>query len=186
MASFFCSYGQNDSLNIWGTYLNPEQPDLFLNICENNNWFFTTCMLCLIESPHNNEVKQSFEILHGTFESNNNNLEFRNRLGELIFLVQVVDTMNLKVIFAQQYLNPGEYFHRRSSFFEGHQCFSLMNDFFTRWVVFDLISEEDLKTYEILSFSKPGYIFLNDEYKVEYLDKGIFFIKSNQIKDFSE
>ncbi len=179
MSFYFYTYSQKDSSNIWGSYSNLEQPELLLNLCENNNWFFTSCYLCQTESPHNNVDNQYFEILHGTFQSINNNIELRNNSGELFFLFQAVDTMNLKVTFAKKYLKHGDYLNRRSAFFEGHQCSSPMNDFFARWTIFDTISEEDSTTYEILRFSKPGFIFYNKDYEVEYLDQSIFIMKSN-------
>lgn len=181
LSSFLCSYAQIDySNNIWGAYSSQEKHELMLNICEYNKWFFTTCQSCLAESPHFSEYNPSFDILDGTYEFNDGNLELKNYFGDLVFSFHVVDTMNIKVIYAKQYLNSGDYLNRHSAFFEGHRCFSprTFSDFFARWAVFDLKSEEDnTKTYEILRFSKPGFIFENEEHEVEQLKDSIFKVK---------
>ncbi len=180
LSSFLCSNSQKDCSNkIWGAYLSQEQHELLLNICENNKWFFTSCQSCLAESPNLSEYNPSIDIFDGTYEFINGNLELRNYFGVLVFSFQVVDTMNIKVIYAKQYLNCGDYLNRHSAFFEGQRCFSprTFSDFFARWAVFDLISEEDTKTYEILRFSKPGFIFENEEYEVEQLMDSIFKVK---------
>jgi len=177
-SSFLCLYSQKDySNNIWGAYLNHEQHEMLLNICENNNWFFTTCQSCLTESPHVSEYNPSYDNFDGTYEFINGNLELKNHFGDLIFLFRVVDTMNIKVIYAKQYLNCGDYLNRYSAFFKGHRCFSPISDFFARWAIFDSVTEEDTKTYKILRFSKPGFIFKNEEYEVGQLPDSIFKIK---------
>jgi len=180
LSSFLCLFSQNEySNNIWGAYLNQEQHELLLNICENDKWFFTSCQSCLTESPHVSEHNPSFDNFDGTYSFINGNLELRNFFGSLIFSFQVVDTMNIKVIYAKQYFNCGEYLNRYSAFFKGHQCFSpfTFSDFNARWVIFDLLTEEGRKNREILRFSKPGFIFNNEEYEVEQLPDSIFKIK---------
>lgn len=183
LSILFCPYLHIDhSYNIWGKYLIHDNRELLLNLCENNEWFFTDCQSCLTEVAHSSYKSHSSSITYGTYELINNNLELRNNIGELFFSLQVIDTMNIKVLYAKKYLDSGDYFNRYSSYFKGQHCSSSssFSDFFARWTVFDSKDSEGNNYYEILRFTKPGFVFKNEEYEVGQLQGSIFKIKKIQ------
>jgi hypothetical protein len=113
---------------------------------------------------------------YGTYAFTDKNIELRDDIGELIFIFEIVDSMNIKLLYAKNNLFVGEYLNRHSSYFEGHRCSSSksFNDFFARWSVFILNKNDTNTYYEIIKFKNPGFIFKNEDYIVEQFQDSLF------------
>lgn len=180
ICSFYDLYSQSVSSKfLWGTYLVPNEETYLLNICENNEWFFSTCHTCLVEDIHQSESDRSGQVLFGTYEILDNGLRLNSYIGDVSFYFQIIDSMNMKVLFATNYLNVGDFLNRYSSFFEGHNCNSAysFSDFYARWTIMEKTDSLNKKYFELLKFSKPGFIIKNDDYEIEALHDSVFKIK---------
>lgn len=159
----------------WGTYFLSGNKEKLLNLCEDKQWYYSNCISANIESTDLLEHNCTHNDLFGEFEITGENIELRNYKDELLFSFQIVDTMNLKVVYAKNFLLAGSFLNRHSSFFRGHRCRSVFySDEFARWSVNELNDDKSNKSYEVLRFSKPGYVFKNESYKVEQLPDSIF------------
>lgn len=166
----------NLSKNLWGAYFVSNEKGKLLNICENNEWYFTNCIAANIEtSDMTYKDDCSFNDVFGIYKIKGDTLEMKDNKGEVFFLYQILDTMNLEVIYAHDFLDFGYYLNRHSAFFKGHSCRSVFyTDEFARWTVFEIETDQPNKTYEILRFTKPGFIFKNENYVVEQLPDSVF------------
>lgn len=168
----------SDAENFWGTYFASHDKGMLLNICDNEEWFFTNSVAASIDtSDKEYHQKCSPQDVFGLYEVRGDTLAMSDHSGGLFFLIQVVDSMNLKVLYANDFLEVGDFMNRRSSYFKGHDCRSLFDiDLFARWAVFELKNGHSAE-YEILKFQKPGFIFENENYEVGKLTKGIYMTK---------
>ncbi len=148
---------------LWGRYFFPGEKNYALNICSNSKWYFTDCVSCLVTVTHQDYIYKEFETLDGSYSITDSTLELKDYKGDFCFLFKVVDSMNLMVLSATDFIEKGNYIHRRSSYVEGHDCGSFyFNDQFANWHINKETSPDGKKYYVLTLYSKPGHNILEN------------------------
>ncbi len=160
---------------LWGAYSSPFDDESCLNIYENNEWYFTTCASCEIGSIHEKVSEQIYTILDGEYLINNDSIIFANYMGDTCFSMQILDSLNMKIIQANVFFREGDLMIRNSSYIKGHyRGGSIFNEQYTRWIIHKQTDQKGKRHYQLNRYSKPGYIFENREYTVKILPDSIY------------
>ena len=158
--------------NLWGVYFIDYDPRISLNICELNRWFFTTCT---IQGIPVHEVGNNCDIIfeaEGDIIFKDSILYLKDKNDTLFLSFKIVDTLNLQVIYATDFLNKGDYLNRSMSFFPGHSCGSYLHNLeIIRWE----ISDNKLYRYNSL-----GGFFDSKAYVIHKLPDGYW--KKNEVE----
>lgn len=160
--------------SVTGHYFVDKPSQKVLMICEDAKWYYTNCSVP--QTPIHEECNNCDSILVevvGTYHIKDSLLYLKNRTGSTTFILKVVDTLNLQIVFTAGIYYQGMYFNRMADFYPGFTCvpvFYLDYLEFCRWIIGD---------DELLRFSSLGFIF-RSKYTVEKLQPGYW--KRNEIQ----
>lgn len=148
--------------NIWGNYSIKKDFLMELTICEENKWHFTNCFEKLEITAHNTTytLNCDFFEIDGYYKIKEKCIFFFDESDSLFFLMNIIDTLNLQVVFARKGLEKDEYLNRYTSFFQGHYCYSFPENFeLIKWYI-----ESDKN--ELIKFKKPCNILISKDNEV--------------------
>ena len=146
-----------------------------LMICEDSNWFYkNTYFYSISMQKISNNCDSIIVDVEGKYYYEESFLYLLHRNGSLFLKLEIVDSLNLQIVYTSKILTQGLYFNRVAYFYPGYNCYSFSygeNLEFIKWSI-----ERNDKIYR---FHSLGYIF-RSKYTVEKLQPGYW--KRNEIQ----
>lgn len=152
--------------SITGTYFLDEQPQTSLNICINNEWYFTNCTISQSTSSSFGNNCDSILNISGKYHITDSTLILLHRNENLLLTLKIIDTLNIMVLNSLWGLSLNSYLNRVLDYYPGYSCEAYISnlDYF-KWE----IAEDKLYKYK-----ETGSYFMRREIEVVELPNGYF------------
>jgi hypothetical protein len=154
--------------NLWGEYEYDKNTQISFKICEQNEWSFTNCHVKWWIDSHGEQIADCindyFEI-SGKYCFIDSIIYLNSRNDSLFFVLKIIDTLNLLVLYAKDFFEKGDYLNRTMAFFPNHYCgFGLPDYNNLRWIIFH--------AGEIWLFKRPENFLISKDFEIIKLHEG--------------
>jgi hypothetical protein len=160
------SIGQKtDQSKFWGSYFFSEKENetwAHYQLCEEGFTFHESS-----DPPGYTGTNGIIDIdeteIKGNYRVDSSSITLYSISGEVKLMLQIIDSLNYTVL-VSDYIDVkiGDIFHRESSYFESHECYSLDDMTHARWIIVNCSNQEGIVSWCCHYMEKPGGLYVTD------------------------